>query len=170
MIETTQETRLAPANVLQVNGARVTVLLGGAEVEATNAVAFPYAPQEGDVVLVISGEQHYVIGVLQPTGDVQMHFPANLHIHARGGIQFTSGERVEMQAPNVKVTAGKWEVVARTLSEKVVKAMRWVKELSMLKAGRRTVNVEGTNQEHAGRQIIRASKDVRVNGERIHIG
>ncbi|MBK8207961.1 MAG: DUF3540 domain-containing protein [Planctomycetes bacterium] len=170
MTETMQGTKLGPALVRKVEGAEVTVLREGIESSAQNALAFPYAPQAGDVVLVIGDAPAYIIGVLHAQGDMSLHFPANVHFHARGGFQFSSGERVEMQAPEVKVTAGKYELVARTLSEKVTNAMRWVKDLASLKAGRRKVQVDGANIERAERHILKAKKDVRLNGERIHLG
>lgn len=170
MIETMQSNKLGPATVLRTQGARLRVLRDGHEVEALNALAFPYAPGQGDVVLVIGEEPAYVIGVLQAQGDMKLQFPANVHMHARGAFQFSSGESIELQAPEAKVTAGKWEVVARTLSEKVHNAVRWVKDLASLKAGRRKVSVEGANIERAERHLLKAKKEVRVNGERIHLG
>lgn len=170
MIELMQETKLGPGVVQKADAAGMVVLLDGVEVAARNAMAFPYAPQSGDVVLVIGGKECYVIGLLKARGDYTLRFPANVHFHATGGIQLTSGERVEMQAPAVKVVAGKWEVVARTLSERVHSAMRWVRDVATLKAGRRKVQVEGANVERAERHLITAKKDVRVNGNRIHIG
>jgi hypothetical protein len=165
-----QDTKLGPGVVQTATATGMTVLLDGIEVAATSAMALPYVPQPGDVVLVIGQHEHYVIGLIKAQGDCTLRFPANVHVHARGGIQLTSGERVEMQAPEVKVAAGKWEVVARTLSEKVHSAMRWVRDLSTLKAGRRRVQVQGVNIERAERHLFTAQKDVRVNGHRIHIG
>lgn len=170
MIETMQSVKPGPATVLRTQGARLRVLRDGRELEALNALAFPYAPGQGDVVLVIGEEPAYVIGVLQAQGDMKLQFPANVHMHAKGAFQFSSGERIELQAPEAKVTAGKWEVVARTLSEKVHNAVRWVKDLASLKAGRRKVSVEGANIERAERHLLKAKKEVRVNGERIHLG
>lgn len=171
MMETLNETRVSPAIVREVVGPSVKALADGVEVEALNAMAFPYTPKAGDVVLLISGhDRHYIIGVLETSGDATLQFPAGLHIHARGGVQVSSGERVEMHAPEVKVTAGVWQVVARTLKERVENAARWVKNLATLRAGRRTVKVEGANVERAESHLLRAKKDVRVNGDRIHLG
>jgi hypothetical protein len=171
MIETLNETRLAPAVVREVRGASVLALADGVEVEAQNALAFPYSPKAHDVVLLISqSERHYIIGVLETRGDAALQFPANLRIHAKGSVQLSSGEGVELHGPEVKVTAGKWEVVARTLKERVHHATRWVKGLATLRAGRRTVKVEGANVERAESHLLRAKKDVRVNGDKIHLG
>jgi hypothetical protein len=135
-------------------------------------MAFPYTPKKGDVVLVIGqAEKHYLIGVLQARGDMTMTFPAGANFRApKGSFNFSSGESIEMYSPEVKVTAGKWTLLARSLTEKVTDAMRWVANLAQLKAGRRRLLVEGKDYERSERKIVKAKKDVRVNGERIHLG
>lgn len=170
MNETMTQAALGPAVVTATQGAQVTVLRDGREVAAQNALAFPYTPRKGDVVLVIGEEQAYIIGVLHAQGDMALHFPANVHLHARGAFQFTSAEAIELQAPVTKVAAGKFEVIARTLTETVHNAARWVKDLATFRAGRRKVQVDGVNIERAERHVLRAKKDVRVNGHRIHLG
>jgi hypothetical protein len=172
MLQTSQSVNLGPATVVSVEGATIRVLHDGKEVEALNALAFPYQPRRGDVVLLISQDSGcFVIGVLQATGDVNLTFPANVHFHApKGNVQFTSGTGIEMQAPEVKVTAGAWTVLAKTLTEKVTNAFRWVKDLASLRAGRQRNLVEGASYERAERRVIKAKKDVRVNGNRIHLG
>lgn len=172
MIDTQTTTDLGPAIVQRIEGANVTALMNGEEIQLTNAMAFPYTPKPNDVVLAI-GQQtgHYIIGVLQTQGDMTMTFPGSATFRApKGGFNFSSGEAIDMHAPEVKVTAGKWTVVARTLSEKVTDAMRWVANLSQLKAGRKRTLVEGKDYERSERKILKAKKDVRVNGERIHLG
>lgn len=187
MLDMTTTTALGPAIVREVNGATIIALMEGREIEAVNAMAFPYTPTPGDVVLAIGqgssqserapgqcaalAARHYVIGVLQAQGDMTMTFPASVNMRApKGSFNFSSGEAIDMHAPEVKVTAGKWTLVARTLTEKVTNAMRWVANLSQLKAGRKRTLVEGKDYERSERKIMKAKKDVRVNGERIHLG
>lgn len=172
MIDTEQATDLGPATVLDVAGAKMTVLMNGLECEALNAMAFPYTPRRNDTLLVIGqGDMRYAIGVLQAQGDMTLTFPAGVNFRApKGAVNFHSGEAIDMHAPEVRVTAGKWSVVARTLSEKVTDALRWVGNLAQLKAGRRRTLIEGKDYERSERKIMKAKKDVRVNGERIHLG
>ena len=172
MIDTANATNLGPAIVREVRGAQMTVLIDGIEHVATNAMAFPYTPRVNDVLLMIGQEdKHYAIGVLQAQGDMTLTFPADVNFRApKGSFNFSSGEAIDMHAPEVKVTAGKWTVVARTLSEKVTNALRWVTELAQLKAGRRRTLVEGKDYERSERKILKSKKDVRLNGERIHLG
>jgi hypothetical protein len=62
---------LGPASVLRLEGSDVVAELPeGAEVRVALAFAFPYAPAEGDVLLVIGkDEAYYAIGVLQGSGE-----------------------------------------------------------------------------------------------------
>ena len=61
---------LGPGHVTRVEPHAVEVeIRSGARVAAQMALAFPYAPREGDVLLVIGkDDEHYVIGVLHGTG------------------------------------------------------------------------------------------------------
>lgn len=172
MLKTDANTRLGPALVTAATGAELELQVEGETVKALNALAMPYMPRVGDIVLAIGQDDgHYVIGVLQTTGDMRLAFPAGVHFHApRGRVEFTSGEEIELQAPSVRVQSGKLELVARTISEKFVNAFRCVKELSQLRAGRARTMVDGMNYQRAERQAIRARKDVRVDGNQIHLG
>ncbi len=172
MLKTDETTRLGPAHVTGAEGGRVRALFEGGEIEAVNALAFPWTPRAGDVVLVISQEDaHFIIGVLHTQGDFTFNFPAGVTFRApRGAMNFHSGESVDLHAPEVRVTAGNLTFLAGKLTEKVTSAFRWVKDLVQLKAGRSRTVIEGTSHERAQRRVIRADKDVRVNGERIHLG
>lgn len=163
---------LGPALVLGIEGTRLRVQREGREVDAVNALAFPYRPVAGDMVLVIAQDDaRYVIGVLQGRGDSAFTFPADVSLRApHGSITLGAGRGIELQAPTVKVTAGRLELLARTAVEKFTQAARWVKELFQLRAGRTHTVVQGDAFERAQARHIRAAKDVRVNGERIHLG
>jgi hypothetical protein len=172
MLQTSESVHLGPATVTGTRGPEVEVVCNGREISALNALAFPYQPQRGDVVLLVAQEERsYVIGVLSAQGDMSLNFPGNVHFRApKGSVQFTSGTGIEMQAPEVKVTARAYTVLAKTLTEKVTSAFRWVKDIASLKAGRQRTHVEGASYERAERRVIKAKKDVRVNGDRIHLG
>ncbi|MCC6464561.1 MAG: DUF3540 domain-containing protein [Planctomycetes bacterium] len=164
--------RLGPALVLAIEGPRLRVQHEGREAAAVNALAFPYRPAAGDMVLVIAQDEAlYVIGVLQGRGDSAFSFPADVSLNApHGSITLAAGRGIELQAPQVKVTAGRLELLARHAVEKFGQAARWVKELFQLRAGRTHTVVQGDAYERANARHIRAAKDVSVNGERIHLG
>ncbi|MCB9893601.1 MAG: DUF3540 domain-containing protein [Planctomycetes bacterium] len=172
MIQTDAATRLGPGTVTSVEEGRAVVQFEGLSVSAINAIAFPWTPAVGDVVLLIAQEDaHYIIGVLQTRGDFTMTFPANVNLRApKGSINLHSGQEIDMHAGEVKVTGGKITLLARTMTEKFGNAFRWVTDLVQVKSGRSRNLVAGASYERCERRVIKAKKDVRVNGERIHLG
>lgn len=172
MIQTDAATKLGPGVIHSQADGRVIATFEGEQVSAINAISFPWTPHEGDVVLMIAQEDsHYIIGVLQTRGDFTMTFPANVNFQApKGAINFHSGEAIDMHAPDVKVTGGKITLLAKTMTEKFGNAFRWVTDLVQVKSGRSRNLVEGASYERCERRVIKAKKDVRVNGNRIHLG
>src|SRR5919108_5761414 len=99
MLKVESSTRLGPALVTAAHGGSLELQMEGETVSALNALAMPYMPRVGDIVLAIGQESgHYVIGVLQTQGDMRLCFPAGVQFHApRGKFEFTSGEEIELQ-------------------------------------------------------------------------
>jgi hypothetical protein len=163
---------LAPATVLEAHGRKLTVLTPEGEVSAENALAFPYQPVKGDVLLVIGqGESHYAIGLIAAQGDMTIAFPAGAVFAApRGEIKFKSGKAIDLHSPNVRLRAGKLEMVAKSISEVVDNAYRTVRKLFKLDAGRVHTTVEETAQTNAGRYVVKARQDVKMDGEKIYLG
>lgn len=163
---------LAPATVLEAHGRRLIVQTPQGEVFAENALAFPYQPVKGDTLLIVGqGEHHYAIGLLAAQGDMTIAFPANAVFAApRGEIKFSSGKAIDLHSPNVRVRAGKLELLAKTISEKVDNAYRTVRKLFKLDAGRMNTTVEETAQTNAGRYVVKAKQDVKMDGEKIYLG
>jgi hypothetical protein len=62
------------------------------------------------------------------------------------------------------------EVTARVLVETLTLATRWVSGLCHLCAGAVQTVVESTYKVKAQRIVARASGDVRIDGEHIHLG
>ena len=65
---TKKETGLGPATVLELVGDRLRLKRGDVEAWARLALAYPYQPEPGDLVLTIGEEEIYVIGVLLGRG------------------------------------------------------------------------------------------------------
>jgi hypothetical protein len=167
-----QGTYLGPARVLQSSGNRVQLEFPDALPWARLALAFPYEPAIGDVVLAAGkGQTWYVIGVLQGTGKTSFSVPGDFEILApRGRIHLLAGKGFQLKSPEVKITAGKLELVARRVLERFENAARWVKQTLQLRAGRVRTDVEKEYQVRAGRIIERAREDVTIDGNKINLG
>ena len=171
-----QETglHLGPATVVRAVGRRVQLRRDGQEAEecAELALAFPYQPAAGDVVLVVAQEERaYVIGVLQGRGPSVLAFPGDVTLSApRGSIQLDAAKGVAVNAPAVEMRAETIELEAKTLTQRVESAFQWVKDLLQVRAGRSRTVVDGTSHQLAERTFIRSEKEVKVDGEKIYLG
>jgi hypothetical protein len=167
-----QNTYLGPARVHQASGQRVQLEFPDELPWALLALAYPYQPAVGDVVLAAGqGQNWYVIGVLQGTGKTTLTVPGDFEVAApRGRISLIAGKGFHLKSPDVKITAGKLEIVARQLRERFTEARRWVKETFHLCARDIRTEVEGDYQLRAGRIHERAEEDVKIDGNKIHLG
>ena len=171
-LEQSQQVRLGPARVLKAAGQRVLVELGDEEVWAQMALAYPYQPAPHDVLLTIRQQDDcYVIGVLQGQGVTSLVVPGDLSFQApRGVIRLSAGHGVEIKSDQVRITANKLELFARSVLERFTVATRWVREAFHLRAGRVRTTVDAEYRLHAGRLVERAEADVKIDGEKIHLG
>jgi hypothetical protein len=164
--------RLGTGTVLEVEAARVRLALEDQQVWATPALAYPYRFVAGDSVLAMGQDSAwYVIGVLKGKGTASFVAPADLELRApNGSIGLIAAEGVRIQAPEVEVEADRLELAARTIFERCVRAYRRVAEALHLRAGSVQSVVEETWDVRAGRITERAEGDVRIDGEKIHLG
>ncbi|HEY3225741.1 MAG TPA: DUF3540 domain-containing protein [Planctomycetota bacterium] len=170
LTETTAQ--LGSAKVLAVDGARVRLSIGEGETWAALALAFPYRPAPGDTVLAIGQEDAwYVIGVLQGRGLTSFEAPGDLEIRApNGSIGLVAAEGVRIEAPEVELRADRLELAARSVFERFIRAYRRVSEAFHLRAGSVRSVVDESWDVRAGRITERATGDVRIDGEKIHLG
>jgi len=166
--------RLGPAVVSRAAGRRVLLRRADSAADewAELALAFPYQPSAGDVVLAVSQEDRsYVIGVLQGRGPSVFAFPGDVVLSApQGAMRFDAGKGVSMTAPSVELRADTIELEARTLTQRIESAYHWVKDLLQVRAGRTRTVVEGTSHHLAERTFIRSEKETKVDGEKIYLG
>jgi len=165
-------TFLGPARVRGVSGNRVQLEFPDELPWATLALAYPYQPVVGDTVLAAGqGYNWYVIGVLQGNGKTTFAVPGDFEVLApRGRISLIAGKAFQVKSPEAKITAGKLEVVARRAVETFTNATRWVKGAWQIQAGRVRTHVAGDYQVNADRIVERADHDVRIDGDKIHLG
>jgi len=165
---------LGPATVSRAAGRRVQLRRPGhgAEEWAELALAFPYQPAPGDVVVVAAQEERaYVIGLLQGSGPSVLVFPGDVTLSApRGAVRLDAAKGVMMSAPTVEMRAETIELEATTLTQRIQTVFQWVKDLLQVRAGRTRTVVDGTAHQLAERTFIRSEKETKVDGEKIYLG
>ncbi len=170
--DNSRELYLGPALVINTKGRLILLGLPEDEVWAFNAVAFPYTPHAGDKVLAIGREDSfYVIGVLAATGKTTFTAPGDIEFRApHGQIDMVSSEAVHIRAPEMKVISHSIELVARSIVEKYENAKRWVKHALNLRAGSARTVVDSTYKVRAERIVESAKGEVKIDGDKIHLG
>ena len=169
---TSTSSYLGPATVTGVRLDKVFLSIPDREVEARLALAFPYKPVTGDVVLAIAGEEGevYIIGVLSGRGATTFAVEGDLQLKATGTVRISGERGIDLKAPLVTVKADKVETVARTIFERSVACYRWIKESLQTQAGRTRTLVEGNAVLHAGRIVETAEKEVKIDGKEVLLG
>lgn len=164
--------KLQQAPVTDTEGTRMRVLTDDGEVWADNALALPFTPRRGDFVLVVGqAERWFVIGVLQAQGDMTFSFPGNVTFSTpRGEVKLKATKGIELHSPNVRLRAGKLELLARSILERADSAKRWITGLWQERAGRRRSDVDEESHTHAGRFVVKARQDVKIDGDKVYLG
>jgi len=81
-----------------------------------------------------------------------------------------AGRRLSGAIANVKLAMGRCETVVETVVEKARNAYRTVAELTQLKTGRMRTLVDETYQLRSKTALLKAREDVKIDGEKIHLG
>lgn len=164
---------LGPARVVAATPAGVRVEIGGVEATATMALAFPYEPVEGDVLLVIGAEggDCYVIGVLSGAGRTVLDVPGDVEIRARGGSLSLAGEQgVHIAGPEVAIEARTLRSTADALVQKVGTLYQRVAALLSVRAGESETVVDGAQVTRAKTAAFLTEGAMSLNGKQIHLG
>jgi hypothetical protein len=164
---------LGPAEVVAVQGSTVRVSLpDGAVVHAELALAYPYEPAEGDVLLVIGRlSDHYVIGVLRGAGRAVLAFQGDVELRAVGGsLRLSGDESVELHGQAVQVHTGRLQVVADAAVQTFTSLCQRVRSLLSTHAGEAHTVVEGASHTQAKSASILTGETMTINGKQIHLG
>ncbi|MHC5038625.1 MAG: DUF3540 domain-containing protein [Planctomycetota bacterium] len=137
---------------------------------AVLALAIPYQPAVGDVVLVIGDDELYVIGVLSGRGISRLEVPGDLELSAGGSVRIQGGRGVSLNAPDVAVKAHRLEMTAERLLGRFGRVYEWIRETLKTSAERIRTTVREGVSIRAGRIDAIADKDVKIDGRRIHLG
>jgi hypothetical protein len=77
---------------------------------------------------------------------------------------------VESHSQSVKLYTHMFSSVAKQVSQKTDVLVRWVEQVETLNIGNLIQNVRKNYTAHSDQAVITASKDMRIDGERIHMG
>lgn len=163
-------TTVGPARVMAVRGDRLEVLGPEGARTATLALATPYDPAVGDVVLVIGDEDCWVIGVLKAHRRAVLSVPGDLEIKAGGRVRIHGETAVELTGPTVTVRADRFETVAQAAFQRFMNSYSWVKGVLQTTTGRLRTLVDETATLQAGRIVEKAREDVSIDGQKIRLG
>ena len=156
-MELTTTTYLGPARVISVAGTRMRIAIDDREVDATLALAYPYRPAAGDMVLVAGDERFWVIGVIQGSGPCVFTAPGSIEFRApKGRIDFVAKD-------GVGIRTSRLELLAKS-------ALQWIQDKFELRAGRVRQQVDGKYGLQARRIVERAAEDVKIDGRKINLG
>lgn len=168
-----REDYLGPAEVTRVSAGSVEATLpGGGAITARMALAVPYQPVIGDVLLVIGkGEDHYVIGVLRGRGQTRLALQGDVDLHATDGtLRLSADKGVRISGPEVAIETRRLGVVAGTLVEHLSSVVRRVTGLLSVQAGDAHTIADGTILQQSKNASILTEETVAVNGRQVHLG
>jgi hypothetical protein len=163
---------LGPATVADAERPEITIDVAGQRVKARLALASPYEPVEGDVLLVIGGPSGYfAIGVLDGGGRTVLRVPGDVDVHAVGGkLRLAGDSGVEIHGESVEVRASKLKVIAGAVVEKFTTVYQRVSEMLSVRAGQRHTMVDGASIEKSKSATILTEETVSINGKQVHLG
>lgn len=167
------EVFLGPATVVHIHAGIVQIELpSGARVDVHLAFAFPYAPSEGDTLLVIGNDgQHYAIGVLRGSGKASLEFHGDVELRSVGGtVRIAAEKGIEMDGPEISLHARTFRVVAEKVVEKFTWLHQRVAALLSIQAKEMHTVVDGAATTNAKSATITTEEVVTVNGKQIHLG
>lgn len=165
-------TYLGPATVVEGSRAELTIDVAGKRGTARLALAVPYEPVPGDVLLVIGGPAgHWAIGVIDGAGRTAIAVPGDLDIRAIGGTLRLAGDKgVEVEGDAIELRSKKLTAIAGAVVEKFTTVYQRVTEMLSVRAGQRHTVVDGASLEKSKSATILTEETVSINGKQVHLG
>lgn len=166
---------------------------------AGDKVMYTRDPQEGCYILAILERPTSPDAVLSFPGDVVVEAAkGHMTISAASGIDMATGAAVSLRASDINLSAAKGQfnmlemqasadsftgtlnrvrlvsdavdVVANRLTERLKTCYRWVEEIEHVTAGQMISTIRNLFSVRARQSAITAKEDVKIDGERVHIG
>jgi len=171
-VETGHDNFFGPARVERIEGNRVLLVLKEQQVWATSAIGYPYCFQTNDEVLTIGQrEDWYIIGIITGQGKTCFQVPGNLQIHApQGSIELIASNGITMKSPSISIIATQLNLVAKKLNQRFDQLKLWVKERFDVVASSMSVRLDQSYRLTADKIVERAKGDVKIDGNKIHLG
>jgi len=79
-------------------------------------------------------------------------------------------EKAEFDSASLKIESVSLEMRAERLSQRVLYSFRWIQELDQLKAGQMFYDVKNVLAMRGKHSVITAEEELKLDGERIHMG
>lgn len=151
---------------------RPRIVIGAETVVVTPALQLPYSAEVGDLLLVIgSAAGWYAIGVVEGRGTTRLLVPGDLEVAApQGDIRFAAGRAVMVHGAAFEVACRRVSITAETLMERCREAGRWVAGLFEVRAKQTTTTVQDVHMVRAGNIVEIADRQMKLDGEQIHLG
>jgi hypothetical protein len=163
----------------------LVVDVGGARLQATQAVSCLVDAQVGDLVLVATGrEGSWVLAILErEDAAVSLTVAGALTVSA-DSVALQARERLQATAPEIEATAvrtrvlvqaaelvaGTLDTVAEVLTSSVGRALRRVRGVDRLDAAQIERRADGLHRVHAGHTITTATELAKTDAPQIHVG
>jgi len=168
---------LGPATVTRIGAATLEAELPtGERVNPRLALAFPFAPAEGDTLLVIgqgtgAESRYFVIGVIESTGQTALHFRGDVEVRADGGSLELHGEHgVMVHGRQIDIKTKRLEVLADKATEAFGSVMTRVRSLLSVHVGDSDMVVHGEWSNRSKRASVTSQEVVSINGKEVHLG
>lgn len=166
-------TFLGPCEVVAAAASSVCIRLpDGKDETAELALAFPYKPVKGDLLLVIGGATgHWVIGVIKGQGKASLEFQGDVELRSIGGkVEIAADRGIEMRSKTIDIGAEKIKLVADAVTETVNTLFTRVRGMLTVQSGEARQLVRGNWFSQSKRAQIQTEESVAVNGKQIHLG
>ena len=136
------------------------------------ALAFPYQPEVGDVLLVIGkGGAFYVIGVLSGKGKAVLAFQGGVDVRAQGGpLTLSSDQGVAIRGPELDIETNKLRMFAGSVVQKFNSLCQRVRDALQIRAGESHTVVDDRSFMTAKNASIVTEETMSINGQEIHLG
>ncbi len=122
----------------------------------------------GRLLVEVRGDGAVVLNV--PEGDLELRAErGRVRIEGAEGVH-VAGPRVTLETPHLRQVVGVLETHAKRIVEKARDTYRDVEGISQTRAGQVRIVAKKTFRAIAERLRMRASKDAKVQGEKIYLG